>query len=92
MHLLRIYHFITEICQEWRYTKSEKSVSGEFIIWVPFYALEDLYKLKFIDLDDGGPSVNLQHDCVAIDIADDLERNGLDPKELAELRGWDEEN
>lgn len=92
MHLLRIYHFITEICQEWRYTEVEKSANGEFIIWVPFYALEDLYKLKFINLDDGGPSVSLQHDCLAIDITNDLDANGLDPKELAELLGWNEES
>lgn len=63
--ILEILEFIKEI--EYRIDENENNI--KIIVWIPFYSIDEFVKLFSPSMfDEGGIKVNLQENCIALDI------------------------
>lgn len=70
---LKLYKFLNDTAQEFRWC------NDEFLVWIGFDALEEFTEMIGEDyLCEGGMNINLQHDCVCLDIADLATYHGID--------------
>ncbi len=79
MTALQLYKFINKnsVAIDWR--------EEELVIWIPFIHLEEFVNLLGSSyLSDGGTDINLQNNCVALDIVPLCEYFDIEPNEILE--------
>lgn len=74
---LKLYKFIHEyeIEIDWR--------GDSLYIWIPFYVLNEFTNLLGYDhFSEGGEEVNLQYNCICLDLVDICESCEIDPENI----------
>lgn len=75
MSELELYKFLEEHEIEYRWERQ----NTEFLVWIPFYLLEDFTEMIGEDyFCEGGVDVNLQYSWVCIDITNIAECHSID--------------
>lgn len=74
---LQLYKFVEENNVSLRWD------GDELIAWIPFLCISEFANLLGYDLlSDGGLDVNLQSDCIALDMTEICEYFGIEPENI----------
>lgn len=79
MNELDLYKFLEDISMDWR--------GEELIIWIPFWKIETFTKMVGYDyFSESGHDVNLQHECIALDLVPICEYFDIEPERMLEKK------
>ena len=75
---LKLYKFLNDHELEYRWEIYETK-NNEFLVWIPFYLLEDFTEMIGYDyLSEGGINVNLQESYICLNIFDIAEYHEIE--------------
>ena len=84
---LELYKFLNDNNIEHHWEKSVNN-EDEFLVWIPFLLLDEFTELIGTNyLSEGGTDVNLQKDCVCLDIVDIAEYHEIELENILKKEG-----